>query len=86
MKIYIQGWASFEEWRAASYPGAPSFAHPKTKIAERPQYRPDPRRGLCTWPGCDNVAGGGGSSARLNLCGKHNKPIVQRPYVPLAER
>jgi hypothetical protein len=25
MKIYINGWSSFEEWRDAGYPGARSF-------------------------------------------------------------
>ncbi len=64
-RIHIHHWPSFEAWRDAGYPGAPSFANPKT------ERQPDPRAGLCTYPGCDHVAYGGRSSLRLGLCGRH---------------
>ncbi len=62
MKIYIQGWASFDEWRKAGYPGAKSFP---------PERKPDLRAGLCTHEGCDNVLGAVGSSWAEKLCQKH---------------
>ena len=49
--VMTNGWSSFEAWKAAGFPGARSFP------AER---KPDPRAGLCTVPGCDNVEEAGG--------------------------
>jgi hypothetical protein len=57
MKIYIQGYGSFAEWRDAGYPGARSFP---------PEGKPDPKAGLCIKDGCDNVA-----HAFRPLCNQH---------------
>ena len=84
MKIYIQGYASFEEWRDKGFPGAVSFAHPKTKTAARPQQGNEwKRRGLCRLTTCDKVAKVHGWCE--HHWGEHN-PIPQRPYLPIAER
>jgi len=64
-RITINGYASFNDWRDAGYPGAVSFA------ADGERKLPDPRRGLCSVHGCDNVVGGGSAVHSLKLCDKH---------------
>ncbi len=75
MNIVIKadnGWATFNAWVAAGYPGAPNFAHPKTTTVDggtQPPHlvphQPDPTRGLCRIEGCTRVNKWNG------LCMKH---------------
>jgi len=55
MKIYIQGYASFEEWRAAGYPGAVNgnTGLRKPKPARRVVPPPKPS---CSVPTCERNA------------------------------
>ncbi len=87
MKIYITGYASYEDWQKAGYPGAPSFAHPKTRAVKSAGPAGE-RAGLCLISTCSKVTKRAG-----NLCEEHyhlwltsRQPMWMRPYVPLAER
>ncbi len=78
--ITIDGWPSFEAWRDADYPGAPSFANPKTSHAARPQQGNEwRRRGLCRITTCNKIG-----KDRGGFCHEHAIPM--RPYVKLADR
>lgn len=63
MQIIMKNGQSFKDWVDQGYPGAKSF--PKEC-----EVLPDVRRGLCTFPNCDNVIAAYGSLT-LELCQKH---------------